>query len=115
MLIRRNFILDLNLPCSRSSIVNPPGIRNQPQQSRAFHPATLYLLIGYFIICVCLVQSLPKTENEEQGSHLFISTVGGTKCGGIKKHLRKLVEKPVSFRPLQFKVSQEISALKSQR
>lgn len=115
MLIRRNFILDLNLPCSQSSIVNPPGIRNQPQQSHAFHPATLYLLIGYFIICVCFMQSLPKTENEERGSHLFISTVGGTKGEGIKKYLRNLIERAVSFRPLQFKVSQEISALKSQR
>lgn len=80
MLIRRNFILDLNLPCSQSSTGKPPwNQKSAPADpSRAFHPATSYLLIGYFVVCVCFVRSVPKTGNEERASHLFVSTVGAT-------------------------------------
>lgn len=72
MLIRRNFILDLNLPWSQSSIVKPRWNQKSPSPDlgRAFHPVILYLLIGDLIVFMCCFRrSLPKIQNQEPGSY----------------------------------------------
>lgn len=63
MLIRRNFILDLNFPWSQSPIVKLPWNEKlpSPDPAHAFHPAVSYLLIGFLIVFMCcLAQCLPK-------------------------------------------------------